>query len=399
MSEYYPYNYKGYPVGLKYPWIFPMPSEKERDRRWEAIRKSMRKHHFDCLIVAGPMGYMSSINYLYYISNYVPFVNRGTYVVFPLQGEPGLMVSTIIGPQFQHCASATSWIREIMASLHPAQDAVRKVKDLKLERGRLGIVGYRSAVFPALVYDALRESFPNATFEDATSVLGEAMDEVSRTSEEELSLLRKACETLDLSYEAVAAALKPGVKEYELWAAAEQAIIKNGAWYPHFMIATSGPFPTFPRAPASHNILSPGDVVVFETNATYGGITSQICYALSLGRPKREVEEMYEFCKELYDFSLIELEKHRPFMDIETSLVSRIHDAGYEPMTPQIHVYNMSSVMPMYSVPQPGDYFTVHPNIVNKDYTAGAKLGDAVRITMEGKVERLQRLPAKLHIV
>jgi len=69
MSEYYPYNYKGYPVGLKYPWIFPMPSEKERDRRWEAIRKSMRKHHFDCLIVAGPMGYMSSINYLYYISN------------------------------------------------------------------------------------------------------------------------------------------------------------------------------------------------------------------------------------------------------------------------------------------------------------------------------------------
>lgn len=42
------------------------------------------------------------------------------------------------------------------------------------------------------------------------------MNEVSRTSEEVLTLLRKACEILDLSYEAVAEALKPGVKECEL---------------------------------------------------------------------------------------------------------------------------------------------------------------------------------------
>ena len=165
------------------------------------------------------------------------------------------------------------------------------------------------------------------------------------------------------------------------------------------MLATSGPRPTFPRAPTSHNILNPRDVVVFEIDVNYGGITSQICYALSLGRPKREVEEMFEFCKELYHLSLVELEKNRTFMEIELDLASRIHDAGYEPMTPQIHMYNMSVTMPMGSPPQPGDYFTVHPNVCNKDYTAGAKFGDAVRITKEGKVERLQTTPAKLNII
>ena len=135
MSEFCPYTYRGFPTGLQDPWTFPMPSERERDRRWKAIRASMQKHGVDCLIVTAPLGYMAAMtNQLYYISNYVPFVNRGTYIVFPLEGEPQLGVSTVIGPQFLHCASETSWITEIVASLYPVQDVVRKIKQLKLNK-------------------------------------------------------------------------------------------------------------------------------------------------------------------------------------------------------------------------------------------------------------------------
>ena len=400
MSEYCPYTYKGYPVEREHTWIFPMPSEKERDRRWDAIRRSMKKHNLDCLIINAPEGFMPTLhNHLYYISNFMPFANHGTYVVFPLEGEPQLGVHNWIGPQFLHISAQTSWIKEIVGSLHPVMDVVNKVKQLKLENGRIGVVDYRAGVFPAVDYNVIRESLPDATLEDATAVFPPAMDEVSRTSEEELAFLRKSSEILDLSYEAVAEALKPGVKECELWAASEHAILKNGGWIGHFVLATSGPNPTFPRAPASHYALKMGDVVIFEINVVYGGIACQICYALSLGRPKREVEEMYELCQELYPFALAELEKNRTFMDIELDLSRRIRDAGYEPMTPQIHIYNQAVVMPMDSPPQPGDYFTVHPNLANKNYTAGAKFGDAVRITKDGKVERLQKTPAKLNII
>jgi len=400
MSEYCPYTYKGYPAGLDDPWTFPMPSKKERDRRWEAIRRSMKKHNFDCLIVGAPWGFMPVLtNYLCYISNYVPFSNFRTYVVLPLKGEPQLGVDTPIGPQFLHCSSQTSWIKEIVASLYPIRDVVSKVKQLKIEKGRLGIMGYRDGWFPASDYNALRDSFPAATIEDAAAVLAEAMNEVSRTSTEELALLKKTCEILDLSYQAVAEALKPGVKEYELWAAAEQVIINNGGWYPHFMLAASGPSPTFPRAPASHHVLNSGDIVIFEINAIYGGISSQICYALSLGHPRSDVEEMFRFCQELYDFSLAELEKNRTFMDIELDLANRIHSAGYEPMTPQIHIYNQSVAMPMDCPPKPGDYFTVHPNFASQDYTAGAKFGTTVRIGQDGRVEKLQNTPARLNII
>src|SRR4030042_3004039 len=115
MSEYCPYTYKGYPTGLKYPWTYPMPSEKERDRRWEAIRRSMKKHEFDCLIVGAAFAYMPSLNSeLYYISNFVPYANPGTYAVFPLKGEPRLVVNNLLGPQFLHIASETSWIKDIV---------------------------------------------------------------------------------------------------------------------------------------------------------------------------------------------------------------------------------------------------------------------------------------------
>ncbi|MCL5960823.1 MAG: M24 family metallopeptidase [Chloroflexi bacterium] len=400
MSTFYPYGYKGYPKGLEYPWTYATPSEKERERRWEAIRSSMRKHDLDCLIVGGPFGYMTVlVNHLYYISNYQPYVNKGTFVVFPLEGEPQLGVNNVLGPQFLHVASETSWIKEIVASLNSAQDVVRKIKQLKLEHGRLGIVGYKMDIFPAATYNALRESLPGATFEDATVAMEDAMDEVSRTSPEELALLRKACQIHDLWFKAVAEAMRPGVMECELWATAEKVIVENGGWYPHFMLVTSGPSPTFLRAPASRNRLNPGDVILFETDVLYGGVEPQTSFALSLGRPKREVEEMFEFCREMYEYALVELEKNRTFMDIEVDLVNRIHAAGYEPMTPQIHRYNMSGATPMGSPPRPGDRFTVHPNVGNKDYTASGKIGDCIRINEQGKVERLQSTAAQLHIV
>jgi Xaa-Pro dipeptidase len=244
-----------------------------------------------------------------------------------------------------------------------------------------------------------RENLPLATFVDASQVLEDAMNEVSRSSEEELQMLRKACEILDLSFEAVIDVFKPGVSECELWAAAEYAILKNGGWYPHNMFITSSPEPLFPRGPASHRRLNPGDIVIFEINVTYGGVSPQIAYALSLGPPKMEVKEMFDFCERLYNIALAELEKRRTFADIELELARLIHEEHGEPMTPQMHIYNMAIAMPMNELPQPGDYFTVHPNLCDRKYTRGAKIGDSVRIMVDGKVERLQKVPVKLHIV
>ena len=394
------YNYPGYPSGFKSLWKFPLPSEKERDLRWNEVRKAMRENHLDCLILGGASSHVTfPNNNIYYISNYVPFFNLGTYIVFPLEGEPQIAVSSSIGPQFLHCASETSWIREIVQHLQPAEVLIRKIRNLKLEKGALGVVGYRTGVFPASTNDMLHAAFPKARFAEATSVLAQAQNEVSRTSREELAFLKKTAEIHDISFNAVAKAFKPGVNEQVLWAAAEKAIIENGGWSPHFMLVTAGPSPIFPRAPASNYTLVKGDVIVFEINVVYGGILSQTCYALSLGEPEKNTAKMYGLVEELYQWSLAEHGKHKTFGEVENGLIDRIYREGYRPMTPQIHIYNQSVDMPADKPAQPGDYFTVHPNVCTRDYTAGAKLGDTIRINRNGKVERLQKTSAKLHII
>jgi Xaa-Pro aminopeptidase len=400
MSEYCPYTYQGHPVKLKYPETWPMPSKKERDLRWQAIRKSMQKHNLDFLIVAPPFGYMTTLaNHLYYITNYVAFANNGNFLIFPLKGNPKLAVTTELGAQFLHIALETSWLEDVVMSAYPIRDTINSIKEMKLDKARAGIVGYHNGIFPAFAYDALRESLPGVHFEDATAAVGEAQNEVSRSSEEELAFLQKASEILDKSFEAVAAILKPGITEYDLWAAAEEVIIKNGSWNAHFMIGAVGPGPVFLRAPATPKILKKGDVVVFEMDTIYAGISPQVCFALSIGQPSQEVSKMAKLVEELYPYTLEQLEKKKTFLEIEQNLSDLIHKAGYEPITPQVHRYNNSYLMPMKSPPQQGDYFTVHPNCCNKDYTLGAKFGDAVRINKEGKVQRLNKISPKLHII
>lgn len=400
MAQDSPYNYPGYPSGLDYPWDYARPSEKERDRRWSALRAAMQQNQIDCLLLGSVSGYIFFPNsYLNWISNYVPVFNPGTYVIFPLEGEPRLVINNSIGPQFLHFAGATSWIREINGNLNPAEDIINKIKSVKNEKHHVGIIGYNNGTFPASIYDALRQSLTLAKFEDVTPMLVEVMNEISRTSAEEQAFLKKACEIHDLSYQAVAKALKPGISERELWAISEGVILKNGGWFPHFMLVTSGPRPTFVRAPASDHKLNAGDIVMFETNVIYGGVLSQIAYTLSLGKPQPQIVTMFDFCSELYQFALTELQKYRKFGDIEKDIVDRIHKAGFEPMTPQMHIYNASGSMPAGSPAKPGDYFTVHPNFSNKDFTAGAKFGDCVCMTKAGKIQRLQKTPAKLNII
>lgn len=400
MSEYCPYTYGGRPIRLKYPETWQMPSERVRDLRWQALRKAMRQHNLDFMIVTTAAGFMPTLaNQLFYITNFVPFANNGNFLIFPLEGKPQMATTTELGAQFSHIIKETSWIDEVVMGPQPIKDAINLIIKMKLDKARGGIVGYRNGVFAAMAYDALREALPEAKFEDATPLFAEAQNEVTRSSEEELTYLRKASEIMDKAHEALAGALKPGNTEMDLWAAAIGTMVKNGSWYGSFVIGAVGPGPVFLRGPASPKVLKKGDVAVFEIDTIYAGISPQACFALSIGKPCKEVAEMARFCEELYPYTLDLLEKKKTFLEIELDLADRIHKRGWEPITPQIHLYNNSYAMPMKSPAQPGDFFTVHPNCCNKDYTLGAKFGDAVRIDKNGKVERLNKVPPKLNII
>ena len=105
---------------------------------------------------------------------------------------------------------------------------VERLRELKLERGHIGLmeIDPRHADYlPVNQYNVLRENLPEA---DIVFTQGFLHELLSIHSAEELDCIRKAGVLCQKAMEAMVARAKPGVKEYELRAAAGAAILEGG---------------------------------------------------------------------------------------------------------------------------------------------------------------------------
>lgn len=384
-----------YPVGLRYPFAYTQVSKNEGAKRWKEVRASMGRHGVDVLVIQGNILHS---RYLFYLSNYYCYAQMNTVLVFPIEGSPLLILPASLGPQFIHTAYETSWIKDLSQDSDQLRAVVDKISSLN-RASSIGVVGFSEFAFPAVLYEGMKQKLPGATFQAATEVVREAMDCVSRSSDEELAMLKRAAVIADLSFRAVYKAYKPGLRESELWAVAVQTIVESGGLYPPSFYVASGRRPVFPRGPPSHNKLRAGDTIIMEIDTNVAGVSPQMCYALCLGKPPKDTKEMFDFCSKLYEGAVGELESGETYREVDASLERQVHSAGYEQMTPQIHRFCLSGRTPLDQKPRPGEYFTLHPAVCNMAFSSGAKLGDTIRIGRHGKVERLMRTPVKLHIL
>src|SRR5215831_17364268 len=111
-------------------------SKQEYQRRYRALREKMREHKLDCVLV-------------------------------PLDGEPTLVFSmggTHAEACRRECANALSDVRHSRSGKY-AEVMVERLKELKLERGRIGLVeidARHSDYLPVNQYNVLRQSLPDA---------------------------------------------------------------------------------------------------------------------------------------------------------------------------------------------------------------------------------------------
>ena len=105
---------------------------------------------------------------------------------------------------------------------------VERLRELKLERGRIGLMEIdprHGDYLPVNQYNVLRDNLPGAELVFTQGFLHELL---SIHSAEELDCVRKAGVLCQNAMEAMVARAKPGVKEYELRAAAGAAILEGG---------------------------------------------------------------------------------------------------------------------------------------------------------------------------
>ncbi len=171
-----------------------------------------------------------------------------------------------------------------------AEVMVERLKELKLERGRIGLIEVdprHNDYLPVNQYNVLRQSLPDAELVFTKGFMHEL---VVIHSEEELRCVRKAGVLCQRAMEAMIARAKPGVTEYELRAAAGAAILDGGGDIDFLIIGSTpmdNPALIFGNPRPSQRQLKKGDIINMELAAGYHGMSAQIGSPICLGAADR----------------------------------------------------------------------------------------------------------------
>ncbi len=280
----------------------PRLSLKERDRRWAAMRREMAARNLDVVVLWGwPTMwdfYTANARYLCPIGGNAEF----NVLVFPASGEPTAIIQM---PTFvEGWRSAQEWVGDVRPRSKTWADSVAmRLKELRLDGGRIGMDGYAGPLdpdgwVPHNVHTRLIELMPNASIVP----LDDALEKIrSVKSAEELEVLRKAARLGDLMLATCRDTARPGVKDCEVYADMMRTMIANGGEEPTLFLWACDPLP-YPhpfRVPTTRP-MERGDVIICEMHPKFGGYFTHVERTFSLGEPDRKQIEIYEGCVAAY---------------------------------------------------------------------------------------------------
>src|ERR1700746_4034408 len=210
--------------------VYEQFSPAEYARRYASLRAKMREHRLDCIIVPGGPSHWSFGGGMLWLTGHWEWHALAAYVLVPLDGEPTLIYSmggTHAEAVRRTVSAAVKHVRHSRNGRY-ADVMVERLRELKLERGRIGLmeIDPRHADYlPVNQYNVLRHNLPDA---ELVFTKGFLHDLLVIHSEEELDCVRKAGGLCQRAMAAMGARANPGVREYERRGAAGAASLEGG---------------------------------------------------------------------------------------------------------------------------------------------------------------------------
>ena len=328
-------------------------SAGERDRRWNAVRAAMDARGLDCLIVIG-RGSNGNGN--------TRWLDGGDYgersMVFPRKGAP-----------------VTFWLLQNWGKWYTEScfDGVRyrghegkvsivasdTVKELGYQSGRIGIVGLigggygAEGAIPYMTYQNLKRLLPDVEFADASDILTRLR---IVKSAEEIAMLEKAAEMVNIEIDAVLGACRPGVRESEVYAALFSASLRAGAEHGRdsWLIMCSGKGYPVNRRPTDR-VLRTGDMLCIGYYSRYGGYYSHPHTAMSLGPIDQEYKPIQEAVAESLRAALGALKPGTPWSEVGRASNEAVLRGGYYHEIPQVHGVGVDGIEPPMTTICAGD--------------------------------------------
>ncbi|MGA2785141.1 MAG: M24 family metallopeptidase [Candidatus Bathyarchaeia archaeon] len=386
----------------RYSQFYPRFSPKEYERRYQEIRRMMTAENLNCLIIYGDSMKSNRMQAnVRYVTNFVDEVV--SYVFFPLEGE---LTQWMDLKHHLTNARAVSVIKDMRprsgqrGRLNMGHALVERIKEARLESGKIGIVGY--SLHPWLPYEimlVMKEALPNVEFKNVTA----AYDAIQTVhSLEEVKFMEKGAKFTDLAAEGMVRAMKPGATEAEVYGHTHAASLMRGGEFDFSLIGStsmSNPSMPSPFPIPSRRRIKAGDIMMAEIAAGYWGYSGQLCRTIALKKkPSKQYQELFDLALEVYKDIQKVLKPGNTTREV-AKIGEKITQSGYIAESFLIHGLSPGAgfgsnysvrVLEEKGVEIPMVRFIenvpimIQPNPCTRDLKMGVFLGNANRVTEYG---------------
>ncbi|MCR2821888.1 M24 family metallopeptidase [Lederbergia panacisoli] len=251
-------------------------------------------------------------------------------------------------------------------------------------------------------YEELLSRFPGAIYKSAEAILNELR---MIKDQEEIALLRKACELADFAVQVGVHEIKEGKTELDIIAAIEYEVKKKGVSGMSFdTMVLTGANAASPHGTPGNTKIQKGDFVLFDLGVIYEGYCSDITRTVAYGDINDEQEKIYRTVLEAEETAVNATRPGVLAKDLDSIARNIIHQAGYGDYFPHrlghglgisVHEYPSMTATNELEL-KPGMVFTIEPGIYVPG-VAGVRIEDDVLVT-DGGVEVLTKFPKSLKL-
>ena len=388
----------------------------ERDWRWQRVRENAAKAGFDCIFVPlcvdgrnlhlsleQARGTRSDCRFLTQLDNAA--------VILPTDGGEPLIISDE--------ESGNDWVpkfRPVGESW--GKSMTQALLDAGMESARVGVSGIRRGFFThgrayhGVVnhssYAEVVKRLPNATFENATEVIGHAR---YVKSEEQIACLRRGAAIAAAGIDKMIELARPGMDEGILYARVMQRMVELGSeYYPMAFYSGLHGEKRLPRFedPSEGRTLQANYRIANEVDAVFGGLIAQEQQPIFLGPIPDAWKLAIELQHDLYYAGLEHLTPGRSFaefMDMINSFGDKrglksqllMHGRGYGDDGPLFTPQNRGGRNRDVII-EKGCVFIVKPIAHSADGSFNTSWGGCVVCTDKGGEPLVKRTPGMVSI-
>ena len=270
-----------------------------RKDRLQKTREAMKRHGLSALVV-------SRLENARYITGFRGILIEGTihrYVVLPLEGDPVLFE---LGGDVGRALESATWLKVVPSmpilgnpyTGTPAEVETRAKLALQWAEGIKKVLQEYGVADKKIGVDFLLDVTTVKALEDAKIdyVAGQPvmMDARQIKTQDELQLLSIASQIAEAGLYTIEHAIKPGIRECEVWAEANKTVISLGAERLQGICTTGGRTNPYYRYEGTDKIMRPGDLLVTDVVLSYMGYHTCVVRTFLCGdKPTKEQKRAY----------------------------------------------------------------------------------------------------------